>query len=363
MANTAPDFSRDRRSQDLAKRLKPRWFQRRLTRPAPPVGRAAAGLVGAALTVAGCAYIGAATAPFEPTVIDAARLVQPPQPPTLVARSERDIADIVQVARPERLASWKGVNGSEQFEGPQIPFFFESEIGRAYLRSGPGRAVARGEPAESCPLFGVSLDASAPTVAAEQALTSCLARRDVAEASCGCRLLAAENVLFAPAEAFSYARAVNAAAIPLDRDLRPRGPEAALIAEERFQPRAEQASIDATASLGVAVSGLEPSRREDLAAGARRLWLIGLAGPVAGLDLSADGEARLTLLEGPRDGMRPVRRFEGKWRAEGFRRGRLAEHIALSGPDGDRLVLLIGYEPAELASERSRLLQEARTLF
>ncbi|MEL6318609.1 MAG: hypothetical protein AAFR16_13340 [Pseudomonadota bacterium] len=317
----------------------------------------------AGLALAGCAYIGVATGPYEPTVIDAARLIQPPQPPSLVAATEAEIADITPVAQPTRLASWRAVNGAQRFEGPQIPFFFESEIGRAYLRSGPGRAVARGEPAESCPLFGVALDAPGPEAAAETALRSCLARRGVAESACGCRLLAAENVLFAPAEAFAYARAVNAAAIPLDRDLKPAGPEAALIAEERYQPRAEPGAEPLAEAGGLTVSGLEPARREELASGARRLWLIGLMGPVAGLDLAADGAARLTLLEGPRDGMRPVKRLEGRWRAEGFRRGRLAEHIALSGPDGDRLVLLIGYEPAELAEHKGRLLQEARALF
>ena len=310
----------------------------------------------------GCASLSSFTATLEPTVIQTSRLVQPLRPPSLLAASKRDVDALANVAQPKRLDSWKQERGAKVFEGPQIPFFFESELGRAYLRSGPGRALARGEPPEKCPMLGAALDAPTPQAAAASALKACLERRGRAQKTCGCRLIAAENVLFAPAETFTYARAVSARLIPLNRRLKPDGPEAALIAEERYDPRIQ--NIEAlTAEARGRASGLSIARQDDLAAGARRLWLIGLQGPVAGLDLDAKGGAVLTLLEGPRAEMRPVRTLKGRWRAEGFRRGRLAEQIALRGEKGDRLLLLIGYEPRELLAEKSRLLREGAKLF
>ncbi|MEL6978925.1 MAG: hypothetical protein AAGM38_09625 [Pseudomonadota bacterium] len=321
------------------------------------VGRRSASLLVVAL-LGSCASIGAPiTTTFAPSEIEAARLVQPPRPPKLVASDIGDLDDVVSAAAPDRLASWMAERGARRFEGPQIPFFFESELGRAYARSGPGRAIARGEPADRCPLFGAALDGADPASAARGAMRQCLSQRSPSQSDCACRLLAADQVLFAPPEAFAYARAVSAKAIPLDARLRPSGPPARLIAEERFEPRA------AAAETGARASGLEPARREALALGARRLWLIGLQGPVAGLDLQADGAARLTVLEGPRDALRPVRELEGRWEAEGFRRGRLAERVALRDEAGEPLLLLIGYEPAEMAEAEARLLREAKPLF
>lgn len=316
----------------------------------------------AAAALGGCAGVSSFTAPFEATDIEAARLVQPPLPPKLIAQSKRDVGEVAAAAKPERLASWRQMRGAKKFEGPQIPFFFESELGRAYLRSGPGRALARGEPAESCPMFGAALDAASTEAAANIALERCLARRVKADTECGCRLLAADTVLFAPADNFTYARAVAATLIPLGPDLASAGPEAALIAEERYTPL-NAARVPAETDPLKKKSGLTPARAEALASGERRLWLIGLQGPVAGLDLSADGAARLTLLEGPREGMKPIKEFNGRWSADGFRRGRLAERVALRSEKGSRMLLLIGYEPQELAEERPRLLREGRKLF
>lgn len=311
--------------------------------------RAAALTAGAILTaLGGCGgALGPEIGAYRPSVIDAARLVQPPRPPEISAKDERGVEDAASAVAPERLAALAARNGAERFEGPQLPFFFESEIGRGYLKSGPGRAIARGAPAESCPLFGASLDAPDVQSAARAALGECLAQRTKANADCACRLLAADDVLLAERDDFAYARGVAVQAIPLNRRLQPAGPDAPLIAEERFQPRAE----------------LVEGRRLALASGARRLWLIGLAGPVAGLDLEADGAAALTVLEGARDQLKPVKRLEGRWSAEGYRRGRLAERVALSGVDGEKLVLILGYEPAEFEERREDLLRAARALF
>lgn len=310
-----------------------------------------------AATASGCAAL-PTTVAFTPSVIDAARLVQPPAPPTLVARKPSDVSALSRAAGPARLAELAARPGARRFEGPQIPFFFESALGRAYLRSDEGRAIARGEPAESCPQFGAAFDAPDPKTAAERALDQCLVARDHAHAACGCRLLAAGSTLLAPPEAFAYPRGVAVEAIPLDAKLRPAGATAALVAEERYEPRG--ALADKTAPR---VSGMSAAERDALAAGARRLWLLGLSGPIGGLDLAADGAARLTVLDGGREALRPVRLLEGRWRAEGYRRGRLALLAGLESADGERLVILVGYEPAELDAERARLIRESKTLF
>lgn len=309
----------------------------------------------------GCVGLNGVVTPFKPTDIDAARLVQPPLPPKLIVQSERDIADIAAAAKPERLASWRAARGGKTLIGPQMPFFFESELGRAFLSSGPGRALARGEPAERCPIFGAALDAASPQQAAGAALSSCLAQRSRREtaADCGCRLLTADTVLFAPAEAFAYPRAVHAVLTPLGPDMRPTGAAASLIAEEILDPAARTARPQQSGPREAMRSGMSSGRIAALAAGARRLQLIGLTGLVGTLDLSEDGRAVLSLAT---RSAAPTT-LNGRWRASGFRRGRRALSVALTAKNGARRLLLIGYEPQELLSESERLLRESIGLF
>ena len=279
--------------------------------------------------------------------IDAAKLTQPPSPPEILARDPTDLNDAARGAATDRLAQMAARNGSIRYEPAQIPFFFESEIGHAYLASGPGRAIARGAPAERCAGFGVALDKPTPVEAAREALSSCLrtppayAQQSAREEPCACRLIAAENLLLAEAESFAYPRAVNALLIDLTR-----GVSAPLIAEER-PPEGQT----------------QPERLAALSQGARALWLLTPTGPMGALNLSADGRAELQLLKGPAQALETVRRYNGAWRAEGYRRGRLAKRIALTDPAGGQLLMLIGYDPSELSERRQDLTTAARELF
>ena len=279
--------------------------------------------------------------------IGAPKLTQPPRPPEILVQNQSGLEDAAHNADTERLARMAARNGSVRYEAAQIPFFFESEIGRAYIESGPGRALARGAPAERCAGFGVALNRSSPIDAARDALSSCFrappayAAQEEGESPCACRLIAAENLLLAEADAFAYPRAVNALLIDPNRDL-----SASLIAEER--PPAAQTPEKRLAALSQ---------------GARSLWLLTPTGPMGALDLSADGRAELQLLKGPADALETVRRYTGSWRAEGYRRGRLAKRLALTDPEGGQLLLLIGYDPDELSKRRKSLTTAARELF
>ncbi|MBX2854293.1 MAG: hypothetical protein KTR21_04865 [Rhodobacteraceae bacterium] len=279
--------------------------------------------------------------------IGAPKLTQPPRPPEILAHDARDLEGAARGAAVDRLARMAARNGATRYESAQIPFFFESEIGRAYLESGPGRALARGAPAERCAGFGVALNRPSPVEAAREALASCLqtppayAEQTSSEAPCACQLIAAENLLLTEAESFAYPRAVNALLIDPARDV-----TASLIAEERTPTKETP-----------------PQRLAALSQGARSLWLLAPTGPMGALDLSADGLAEFRLLKGPAESLETVRLYTGAWRAEGYRRGRLAKRMALTDSEGGQLLLLIGYDPEELRDRRQALTTAARELF
>lgn len=260
------------------------------------------------------------------------RLIQPPQPPALVARSDADVQPIARAASPERLVQLADRNGSVRYEGAQLPFFFESELGQSFLKSGAGRAIAQGAPRESCPAFGVALGADSVPAAVETALNGCLDELSLtaAPSDCGCRLLAAGSVLLDETDAYAYARAIHVRLIDPKRGL-----QTSLIAEERA-PRLLE-------------SGPASDKRiAELTHGARSVWLLSPSGPFASLELKANGAAEMTIVEGPPEALSAVRQLNGRWSAEGFRRGRLAKTVVLTDADGDELTLLIGYEPDEL---------------
>lgn len=294
----------------------------------------------------------------SPTSIGLQRLRQLSNPPEIV------VGDAAEAARQaERFGGGASGGGlieklregprSELISAPQSPFFFESAIGRAYLAAGvgggQGRALAQGWPAEQCPAFGATLDSANPRAAAEAALTSCLEDlpKNQVATDCGCRLLALDEVLLAPADAFVYARGV--AAMVYDPAS---GRSAVLVAEERH-PMDVYAEIEETS---------RPDSLAALAKGARRLWLLSPDRPAAALDLTADGEAALVFVEGPPEALEPGRQLRGVWRSDGFRRGRRAGVARLEDARGAELLVLFGYGPDEIAARRSELVAEAERL-
>jgi len=139
---------------------------------------------------------------------------------------------------------------------------------------------------------------------AGQALRSCLAQLVPERTGCGCRIVALDDLITVLREETAYATGTSARmrSASLGIDL-------LLVAEE-----------DADGST----------------------LLRDLRGPVARLVNGADDTVTLSFLA-------TGDRFEGRRILVGFRRGRIAERIYVVDADGNRLSLLIGFEPDELA--------------
>lgn len=282
---------------------------------------------------------------LEPTDIGLDRLRQPINPPEIRAASPAEAANAVATLDASRLQELANRRGSRRLGAAQVPFFFGSDLGRAYLKSVGPRALAFGEPAENCPAVGVSFGAASVTAAAQEALSACAAQPD-----CGCRLAAAGDVLLAPIDSFDYARAVTAT-------LRVGAREPALLVAEALPTEPVDGAV--RLSPAEAAAGLA---RQTVALYAPN---APTAGPIGALRLSADGSASLIAeIDGAE------RRFEGRWRSEGRRRGWYARQVALRPADSDGpndapddgVLLLIGYEPAELETRRDGLFAAAGRL-
>jgi hypothetical protein len=187
-----------------------------------------------------------------------------------------------------------------------LPFLTATEHGKRFLETATPRALARGMPPETCPVSAVASGAPGTPRAevAGQALQSCLARLGPEQANCGCRIVALDDLVTIPREDTAYATGTSA------------------------RMRATALGIDLLLVAEVASAG--------------GTLLRDLRGPVARLVYGENDSATLTFLA-------TERRFDGFRIPVGFRRGRIAERIYLADADGNRLSLLIGFEPDELA--------------
>ncbi|MCI4662810.1 MAG: hypothetical protein MRY63_13440 [Neomegalonema sp.] len=252
------------------------------------------------------------------------RLVQPPRPPELIARDAAQAAQVAQSASPARLATLSARHGSKRLEPSQLAFFHLYPPGRAYVAAGPGRAIARGTPVKSCPQESIIIGAAGSEQAAGHALRACLAQRDDAS-DCGCRLIAVEDVLLTTSDAFNFAQGVSASLYP------------------------GTGSRAARAPLPLVATPALPSPDHDLAV------LLRDAREIRALvEMSRDGSARMQLPNGTR--------LPGRAWIEGFRRGRLAGVMRFEAANGRDAVLLLGYEPGEIAEREAELLRRARRL-
>ncbi|MFQ5565205.1 MAG: hypothetical protein ACE5EU_02465 [Paracoccaceae bacterium] len=227
-------------------------------------------------------------------------------PPIIAANRFEDLpvalrlaenADPVELSRRES-ARWVGIDA--------LPFLASTEAGKRFLATAAPRALARGMPSDSCPASAVA-GAPPETSRAEvagQALRTCLGKLAPERTGCGCRIVALDDLVMVPRDDTAYATGTSArmrsAALGIDL---------LLVAEE--------------------VPGGGTLLRD-------------LQGPVARL-VNGDGDAVTLRFDAT------GRRFEGFRIQVGFRRGRIAERIYVADADGNRLSLLIGFEPGELA--------------
>jgi hypothetical protein len=230
-----------------------------------------------------------------------------PNPPIVAATGPGDLriartiaahTDLARVSRRESVR-WVGVDS--------LPFLNATEAGKRFLAAAAPRALARGMPKEACPVSAMA--SGAPSAAradiAVQALRNCLATLAPEHSDCGCRIVALDDMVTVPRKDTAYATGTSA----------------------RLR----------VASLGIDLLLVAEQTAPD------GMLLRDLRGPVARLK---HGEADAVTVEFLGSG----RRFEGRRIAVGFRRGRIAERIYATDSDGNRLSLLVGFEPDELAA-------------
>jgi len=236
----------------------------------------------------------------------AQRMVVVPRPPIIAAETPEDVTLARRVAERARSDSLIKADDARRITVDALPYLAGSEAGQRFLRHGGPRALARGMPALSCPATGLATEPSSTPRGrlAALALERCLAALAPEHTDCGCRVIAINDVLTIPREDAAYATGVTA------------------------RIRAPAIGLD-----GVLVAEAE---------GEDRVLLRDLNGPVAQIR-RRPGERVVVTFEAS------GARYAGRAIKEGYRRGRIAERIYASDREGNRLSLLIGFPPDELA--------------
>ncbi|MEO0959101.1 MAG: hypothetical protein AAFY66_11665 [Pseudomonadota bacterium] len=208
-------------------------------------------------------------------------------------------------------------DGGSRVRAAEVPILAQTALGTAFLDLPAPRALAYGDPPETCPAVGLS-SPGAPNrgSAVERAFAACFAdleRREqlfpLSEAadatSCGCRLGALDDVVLLAREETAYARGTSA------------------------RLKAPALGLD-----GLFVA--DPARGGGIV-------LSDASGPFAVLSfVKSEGTASMVFLDAPETV------FRGRDLAVGFRRGRLARRLYLQDAAGRQVSLLIGFAPAEL---------------
>jgi hypothetical protein len=227
-------------------------------------------------------------------------------PPVISATQPEDIPAASRIAGRIDLEELARRDSARWINVDSLPFLTSTVSGRRLISAAAPRAFARGMPANMCPAEAMA-SAAPGTPRAEvagQALQSCLAKLGSDQTDCGCQIVAIDNLVMVPLEDAVYATGTSArmrsAALGIDL---------LLVAEEN--PDGETLLRD-------------------------------LQGPVARLTNGENGAVTLIFHE-------TKRRFDGYRIQVGFRRGRIAERVYVADADGNRLSLLIGFEPGELA--------------
>lgn len=237
--------------------------------------------------------------------------------PAIVAQTQTDVAQAEISARRIDARLPGATAGARIVEASAAPFLYGSPVGRRFLAASGARALARGDPAAQCPAAGLAVGppTSDPGTVSGAALSGCLAllSQQGRGATCGCRILAIDNALAVSLRDLSYAPGVSARLFGITGARQ-------LIAEERTAPDGEST----------------------------RVAFYDARGPVAIAELHPDGSAQMLDLGGGAV-------FAGFRELHGWRRGRVAERLLLTGEDGKRVIALIGFEPADIAAAGNSL--------
>jgi len=234
------------------------------------------------------------------------RMVVIEQPPIIAAQLPQDLPIAARAASRIDRASLAGRQSSRTVSTDALPFLTETEIGRDFLASAMPRAIARGMPADFCPVASVATGPAGSPLedVASRALGSCIAQLHPGDTGCGCRIMAIDDLLLVPREETAYATGTTARlrSTALGLDL-------VLVAEE------------------------EPGEP---------MLLRDLRGTVARITRGGNESVTLELI-GTGD------RFTGRSIPVGYRRGRIAERIYVADAAGNRITVLVGFAPSELA--------------
>jgi hypothetical protein len=266
-------------------------------------------VVSAILPLSGCLDTGMTQRSARQPLVEKThhqRMLVLTRPPVIQASSSEEVSAAVRVAAnadtemlsKRESARWVGIDA--------LPFLTSTDSGEQFLAAAFPRALARGMPPESCPVAAMAggIPGIPSGAVVGEALQNCLAEITPARPDCGCRIVALDDLVTAPRGEFAYATGTTS----------------------RLR----------SASLGIDLLLVAEETNGD------GTLLRDLNGPVAHLAYGEKDSVSLTFVSNDRQ-------FNGYRVQVGYRRGRIAERIYATDADGNRLTLLIGFGPDELA--------------
>jgi hypothetical protein len=239
----------------------------------------------------------------NPIGVDFQRMLVLERPPVVAAETPDDIATAQRIMRNLSPAALRARSGSRLIDSNALPWLTGSTEGRKFLATPPQRILVRGQPADRCPvaIAGTAPPSTPMANAAADVLRQCLAK---VEEGCGCQVVAAGSILLVPRSELAYATGIAA----------------------RIQ--AKSLGLD-----GLLVAEETPDQK---------VLLRDLSGIIGEVERTGETDVVVRML-----GSQQI--YRGEARQVGFRRGRRAERIYAETESGDRISLLIGFDPDELA--------------